>query len=202
MNKIFPALVIVFLISTCGAKPAVVIPASTTLPLTSTQQSLLTVTPDCISPEPTPKDIDRALAYTGDTFSASDWEQNYIVSESSVAVTWQNIPQGALAYLELLILPCGEDEPDSNKYDGDEYWKAIFQNYESYELAAECKLNSGLRLYQFKTQNQGFEYDIKYWEQNDTDTRVISTMIVFPVGSDSLIDDYSLQLFPTLPTCP
>jgi hypothetical protein len=203
---VFIFLAIAFFISSCG-KPVVATPTPTPPPGTSTPQiqptdkPLPTVTPACISPEPTQKDIDRALAYTGDVFSSPDWEQNYIVSENSAAVTWQNVAQGAVVYLEALIFPCGYEEPDLNKYYSDENWKAIFANYESYESVAECKSDIGLRLYQFKTQNQGFEYAIDYWVQNDTDTRVISTMIVFPVEEQALLGDYSARLFPDLPNC-
>lgn len=204
---LFLELAVAVIISSCG-KPNVAIPTSTLPPPSTftpqtqlTDKPLTTITPVCISPEPTQKDIDRALAYTGDTFSAPEWEQSYTVLENRVALTWQNIVQGAVVYLEALIFPCSYEEPDLNKYYSNENWKAIFQNYESYELVVECKMDIGLRLYQFKTQNQGFEYEIRYWVQNDTDTRVIVTMIVFPVGSELLIDDYSLRLFPNFPNC-
>jgi hypothetical protein len=205
-KHLFIFLAVAFIVSSCG-KSSVAIPTSTpplftsTPPTQPTKNPLPTVTPVCISPEPTQKDIDRALAYTGDAFSAPDWEQSNTVSENSVAVTWQNVVQGAVVYLEALIFPCSYEEPDLNKYYSDENWKAIFANYESYESIAQCRTNAGLRLYQFKTQNQGFEYRINYWVQNDTDTRVISTMIVFPAESQSLLDNYSFSLFPNLPNC-
>ncbi len=207
-RHLFIFLAIVFIVSACGM-PSVAIPTSTSTPPSSTStpqtqptdQPLSTLTPVCISPKPTQKDIDRALAYTGDAFSAAEWEQSYAVLESSVAVTWQNVVQGAVVYLEAIIFPCSYEEPDLNKYYSDENWKAIFANYESYESVAECKTNAGLRLYQFKTQNQGFEYRINYWVQNDADTRVISTMIVFPVEEQALLGDYSVRLFPDLPNC-
>jgi len=215
-KQLFIFLAAVFIVSSCGGKPNAVIPTPTPLPpftstppplLTSTPQAqptekpLPTVTPVCISRVPTQKDIDRALAYTGEVFSAPEWEQSYTVSENSVAVTWQNIAQGAVVYLEAIIFPCGYEEPDLNKYYSDENWKAIFANYESYESIAKCETSTGLRLYQFKTQNQGFEYRINYWVQNDTDTRVVSLMIVFPVEEQTLLGDYSARLFPDLPNC-
>ncbi|MCA1899218.1 MAG: hypothetical protein LDL50_00790, partial [Chloroflexi bacterium] len=62
--------------------------------------------------------------------------------------------------------------------------------------------NDGLRLYEFKTQNQGFEYGVHYWVKSDTDTRVISLMVVFPLELKDALDDYSARLFPTYPSCP
>lgn len=199
---------IVFLVSACG-KPDTVVPTSTPLPLTHTpvppakptDTPLPTVTPACISSEPTQNDIDRALTYTGDILNTSEWEMTSSILEDHVAVTWQNIVQGAVVYLEARIFPCSYEEIDLNKYYSDENWKTVFQNYESYQLSVECKMDSGLRLYQFKAQNLGFEYDARYWVQNDTDTRVIVTMLVFPVLPDSAIDEYALKLFPSLPNC-
>jgi hypothetical protein len=211
MKKFFLALVVLFLISACGGKPAAITATPTATlspPPTSTQTiqptdiPLSTVTPVCISSAPTQADINRALTYTGGTFNQPDWVQSYTVNETTVSVLWQNVPQSALVYLEAIIFPCGYEEPDLNKYFSDENWKAVFANYENYELINECRNNDGLRLYEFKTQNQGFEYEIKYWVKKDTDTRVISTMIVFPLETKLLLDEYSSMLFPDYSTCP
>jgi hypothetical protein len=200
-KQIFILLIAAVILSSCGKPPAPP-PTSTPLPpptitstprVVATNTPLPTVTPVCISSEPTQQDIDRALSYTGDTFD-SDWDQSEAALEGAYSVTWQNIVQGAVAYLEARIKPCGYEEPDLNRDFSDTNWSAIFANYESYESIAECKLNSGIRLYQFKTYNLGFEYKINYWVQ-------IVTMIVFPAESQSLLDDYSIRLFPNLPNC-
>ena len=189
------------IISSCG-KPDAATPTFITPLPTITPTIQPTVTPVCISSKPTQMDIARALAYTGEIFNAPEWQQSYDVVGDHVSVTWQNSPLGAVAYLEALILPCSYEEPDLNKRFSDENWKDIFANYESYELIDECKRDDGLRLYEFKTQNQGFEYEIRYWVENDTDTRVIVTMIVFPIESKLLLDEKSSRLFPDYSTCP
>ena len=200
---------IAIIISSCG-KTTAPPPTSTALPLPTivptetiavTNTPLPTVTPVCISPEPTQQDIDRALAFTGEAFTSSDWTQSEAALEGAYSVTWQNIVQGAVAYLEARIKPCGYEEPDLNHDFSDENWSAIFANYESYEIITQCRLDSGIRLYQFKTYNQGFEYRINYWVQNDTSNRIIVIMIVFPAESQSLLDEYSIRLFPNLPNC-
>jgi hypothetical protein len=213
MNKRFSILfLLAILLSSCG-KPAAPPPTRTPLPPTPTstpthiptarptETVLVTVTPVCISPEPTQADINRALTYTGQALTASEWERSYGVAESHVAVTWQNVGHGGLVYIEARIKPCGYEEPDLNKDFNDENWKALFANYESYQPVTECRTDTGLRLYQFKTQNQGFEYMVNYWVQSDTDTRVITTMIVFPLEEQALLWTYSAQIFPTLPNC-
>jgi len=205
-KKIFLFLAIAVMISSCGkpvaATPTSAPPPTSTPKILPTERPLPTVTPACISPNPTQADIDRALAYTSEVFSAPDWGQSYEAVDGRVSVTWQNTPLGAVAYLQALIFPCSYEEPDLNNYFSDENWEAIFANYESYELMDECKRDDGLRLYEFKTQNQGFEYRIKYWVENDTDTRVIVTMIVFPLESKLLLDEYSSMLFFNYSTCP
>jgi hypothetical protein len=194
------------IISSCGtpaiATPTLAPPPTSTPKILPTEKPLPTVTPACISPEPTQADVDRALAYIGEIFNVPEWQQSYDVVGDHVSVTWQNSPLGAVAYLEALILPCSYEELDLDKRFSDENWKSIFANYESYELIDECKRDDGIRLYEFKTQNQGFEYGIRYWVKNDTDTRVISTMIVFPLEEKLLLDEYSSMLFPNYSTCP
>ncbi|MFN8413279.1 MAG: hypothetical protein U0Z26_12900 [Anaerolineales bacterium] len=166
-----------------------------------TETASFTLTPACVSPVPAQSDIDRVLSYTGDVLASGDWTESHEVLDDRVSVTWQNIPQGAVIFLEAKIFPCGYEEPDLNQYFNEEYWNVLFQNYESHELVSQCRSEIGLRLYQFKATSQGYEYNIRYWSQSDTDTRVITTMITFPVGAESALDDYSGRLFPKLPNC-
>ena len=201
-----------FLVFACGPRPGTatptpVPPPTATLPpkppsTPTDRPAFATATPVCVSTEPTQKDIDRALSYTLEVFDSAEWEKIYTVAESRVSVTWMNNPQSAVVFLEALIFPCGYEELDLNKYYSEENWKSTFGNYESYQMVDECKTDYGLRLYEFTAQNLGFEYDIRYWVENDTSTRVITTMIVFPTESSSMLDEYSSQLFPAYTTCP
>jgi len=206
MNKpLFIFLAIAVTASSCRmpstATPTLMPPPTSTPKTQLTDKPLPTVTPICISPKPTQRDINRTLDYAAETFSGPEWVKSYTVAEGRVSVTRQNTQLGAVTYLETLIFPCSYEEPDLDKYFSDENWKAVFANYQSYELIGKCKRDDGLRLYEFKTLNQGFEYEIKYWVENDTNTRVIVTMIVFPIESKSLLDEYSSRLFPRLATC-
>jgi len=207
MNKqLFIYLAVAVLVSSCGmpvaATPTPVPQPTVTPTVPPTETPIPTAVSSCISPEATQTDVNRALSYTKKIFDGNEWSKTYDVVESRVSVTWLNDPLGAVVYLEAIIFPCGYEEPDLNKYYSDENWAAIFQNYESFELIDKCRTDNGLRLYEFKTQNQGFEYAIRYWVQNDTDKRVISTMIVFPLESELLFDEYSSMLFPDYSTCP
>jgi hypothetical protein len=158
--------------------------------------------PGCISTEPTQADIDRALDFTGGLFQAPEWEHSYHVMAGRVGVTWSNSSLGAVAYLEALIFPCGYEEPDLDAYFTDENWRIIFENYDRFEITAECKRNDGLRLYELNTKNLAFDYDTRYWAVHDTDHRIITLMLTFPIESKPLLDDISLRFFPQLPNCP
>jgi hypothetical protein len=196
-------LVLAAMLLSCGM-PGVLLSTSTPRPIQTTYPSDGThpiVPPVCISPKPTQKDIDRALAYTGTVLDSSEWKRSYAVSENRVSVTWQSSSQGAVIYLEALIFPCQYREADLDHYFIDENWKTIFLNYQSHELVDECKTSGGLRLYEFKAVSQGFNYNIHYWVASDSDTRVISTMIVFPSGSEAMLTDYATRLFTDLPSC-
>ncbi len=155
----------------------------------------------CISPEPTQDDIDRALTYTDEIFSGTEWVRSYTVESSRVSVTFAADSLNAVGFVEALIFPCGYGDPELDTFFSNENWQIIFANYESYEAISECKSGDSLRLYQFDAVEAGSDYEIKYWALNDTDTRVMGLMIVFPVESESLTDEYSSALFPDLTSC-
>ena len=201
MKKIFLTLVVLLLTSACGGKVNTAVPISSTEELPASEIDPK-VTPVCISPEPAQEDVDRALSFTDDLLSAPEWVRTYTVSDGRVSAVWSNDPLSAIAYVESLIFSCGYEEPDLNAFFSDENWQIIFANYESYEPTSACKTDTGLRLYEFKAVTAGLEYAIKYWVMNDTDTRVMGTMIVFPVESQELINEYSTALFPDLASCP
>ena len=207
MKKILFSILFLLIFSACGLSNASDSP--TPVPPTQVKPSLIvptkpelipTTTSECISTEPTQEDIDRALGFTGKLFENGQWEQSYTVMNSRVAVTWLHV-DGFLAYLEALIYPCGYEELDVDNYFSDENWKIILQNYESYTIEDECRDDSGLRLYELFVVADGVEYEMRYWAVNDTDNRVITFMLVFPLGFENLMDEYSYSLFPTLDTC-
>jgi hypothetical protein len=202
MKIIYPILVVMFL-SSCSTPPTAT-STSTISPSKTpaiTQTPLVTVTAVCIPPGPSKEDEDAALGYTGDVFDPSEWERSHVLGEEGVSVTWQNIPQSAVVFLEVIIFPCGYEEPDLNRFLDEEHWDVLFANYESYEMIDECRSDDGLRLYEFAAVSQGFDYNISYWSENDTSERIITTMLTFPFGSEDVMDEYSIALFPELPNC-
>jgi hypothetical protein len=155
----------------------------------------------CISSEPAQDDIDRALKYTDEIFSGAEWARSYTVETNRVTVTFSGEPLNALAFVEALIFQCGYSETEVDGYFNQENWDIIFVNYDSYEAVSDCRFGESLRLYQFKAMEEGYGYRINYWALNDTEWRVMGMMIVFPVESKSLMDEYSSALFPELASC-
>lgn len=209
MKRFLFAFMILFLMTACGGNnasdsPTADLPAQlppSPEPFSSSPTQADAPTPVCISFEPTRADIDRALSFTGKLFDTQDWQRTYTVATDKVSATWYSESFTSLAYLEALIFPCGYEELDLDAYFNVDTWLIIFGNYESYEYVDECRLDSGVRLYQFITVDQGFEYDVHYWVVNDTATRVISMMLVMPIESQDLIEEYSYSLFPQIPNC-
>jgi hypothetical protein len=192
--KLSLLLMVVLFLSSCEIPGAVI---STPVLPSGTQAA---DTAGCISSDPSQDDIDRALGYTDQIFSAPEWTRSYTVETNRVYVTWSSTAN-AMAFVEALIFPCGYGRTDLDNFFNAENWKIVFANYESYKAVAECKLGDVLRLYQFTAVKEGFEYDIKYWALNDTATRVMGMMIVFPTDSKSLMDEYSSNLFPQITSC-
>lgn len=202
MKIIYP-LLFAIIFSSCSTPPSTTPSAAISVSETPaiTEMPLPTLTAVCIASSPTQEDIDSVLDYSGDVFDAGEWEQSHVVNEESVSVTLQNIPLGAVAFLEAILFSCGYEEPDLNHFLDDEHWDILFANYDSYEMIDECRSDQGLRLYEFEAVSQGFDYNISYWSENDTTERIITTMLTFPFGSEDVMDEYSIALFPELPNC-
>jgi hypothetical protein len=202
MKIIYPLLLAIIL-SSCTTPPAATSPAAISVSETPsiTETPLPTVTAVCAPAGPTQEDIDSLLDYGEEMFDPAEWEQSYVVNEESVSVTLQNVPLGAVAFLEAILFACGYEEPDLNHFLDVEHWDILFANYDSYEMIDECRSDQGLRLYEFEAVSQGFDYNIRYWSENDTTERIITTMLTFPFGSEDVMDEYSIELFPELPNC-
>lgn len=165
---------------------------------TSTPEILPTVTPACISPEPTQDDIDHALGFTGPLFE--DWERSYTVSEDRVSVSWFDNSLGSVAFLEALIFPCSYEEPDLNNSFNNETWANVFASYQGYEILNECSSNR-TRLYEFNAVSADTLYAVRYWVLSDTDHRVITFMVAMAGEDFAGIDPYGYSLFPQLSNC-
>lgn len=204
MKKILFAFVVLFLIAACGTpatSEAPVLIQPSPAPGGSVLAPEESVEPACVSIDPTQEDIDRALNFTGKLFETGDWVRTYTVTDFKVSVLWLSDSLYALAFLEAQIFECGYEDPDLNAYFNEGYWQEVFANYESHEMVTECRSDSGVRLYEFDTITDGVPYLVNYWVRNDTNTRVITFMMVVPEDSFDLLDEYGYSIFPQLSNC-
>lgn len=154
---------------------------------------------DCGLAEPTEQDINDILSFSKKTFDRPGWERSYTVMPDRVAVTWLNNDLGGLAYFENLLYNCGGAYDQIDEYLSKDAFAIIFTDYDSYKETVYCQA-SELRLHQFDVINQGQPYQIRYWAEPQSDTRVYIGMLVFPIDSPHM-DEYAKSLYPQLVEC-
>ena len=154
---------------------------------------------NCGPAEPTEQDINAILSFHKKTFDKSGWERSYAVMPNRVAVTWLHNEFGGLAYFENLLYNCGGAYDYIDEYLSKDSFAIILEDYDSYEETAYCQVG-GLRLHQFDVLNQGQPYQIRYWADPQSDTRVYVTMLVFPIDNPHM-DEYAKSLNPQLIEC-
>lgn len=212
MRKSLSVLIILFM-SACNSSapstvatdvPALVPPS----PAPLTEEVSLTEAPtfnapnaSCIDTAPTQDDVERALNYTGKFFENENWLRSYTVAADRVSVFWEAPSLSAIAFLEVLIFPCGYEELDLDNFFSIDSWQIVFDAYDTYEFLGECRNDAGQRLYEFTLAVDGYVYDANYWSVNDTANRIVMMEIIFPIESEIVFDEYSYSLFPQLPNC-
>ncbi|MFZ5880241.1 MAG: hypothetical protein ACOY0R_12790 [Chloroflexota bacterium] len=156
---------------------------------------------DCGPIEPSEADVDKALAFGREAFDSTQWVKSYTVDPYKVTLTRRNDTVQAIAYTEYLIFTCGYTQEDMNNYFNDEGFSIIFADYESYALDNFCEAG-GLSLYEYSLVEEGTPFMAHYWVKQDTDTRILVYMLVFPQSNPGMMDEYSQKIFPSLSSCP
>jgi hypothetical protein len=174
--------------------------AACTLPDSSSQKPR----PDCNkTADPTDKDVQKALGYTGKIFQTSDWKRIYTVGNQRVSITWDHQTLNALAYMEYLVWDCGYTQTDLENYFSLSNFKDVFFN--SYQNPVElkrCTGADGLSLYEYSATFNGEAYSIRYWARLESPTRILTLMLSFPSKDKAIQDSLANQLFPKLVACP
>jgi len=156
---------------------------------------------DCGPYEPTEQDVEKTLEFGAKIFAPGEWIRSYTVEPYKISLTRRNDPQKSLEYVEYLIFTCGYGQSELDSYFGDEGFKVIFSDYESYAATNFCEITS-LTLYEYDLVDEGNPLLARYWVKQDSDTRILVNMLVVPETARASLDDYSRQLFPELPACP
>lgn len=156
---------------------------------------------ECGPYEPSDADVEKILTFGRESFDSTQWVKSYTVEPYKITLTRRNDPIQAIAYSEYLIFTCGYTQDDMNNYFNDEGFSIIFSDYESYSLGNFCE-TSGLSLYEYNLVDEGAPFQARYWVKQDTDTRILVYMLVFPEASSGALDQYSQKIFPSLSACP
>ncbi len=178
-----------------------------TLACTSFTEELSSIFPeaqDCKSAtEPTQRDVDYILAFTGDIFKSKEWQRSYADESMRASVTWMHANNGSLAHLSYLIFSCGYTQKDIDDYFSPQNFQEIlFSGYQNLNRTGICtQADSNLTLYEFAADYQGEKYLIRDWVKLDTPTRVLDFMLIFPQTEQAQLDAYARQVFPNLSTC-
>jgi len=158
-------------------------------------------TDSCGPIEPSDKDVQYALSFGKDLFNTAKWVKSYTVEPYKVSVSRHNDTEGSVAYLEYLMYNCGYNQTDLNNYFNDAGFNVVFGDYDTHKLAHFCEIKS-LALYEYDLVSKGENYFARYWVKQDSGTRVLVVMLVFPTDSQGTMDRYTKQLFPQLTSCP
>lgn len=151
--------------------------------------------------EPTQEDIDFTLNFGDKIFSGGDWERAYRVEAQRVSASWTSNDESSVAYLDYLIFSCGTTADELNTYFNRDYWPVLFQNYEGYEPIDSCGSLSSTKLWEFDATSSGSDYQVLYWVRQESASRVLTMFLVYPPGSETLMNAYATQMFPDLTSC-
>jgi hypothetical protein len=184
---ILAAVLLTGLLSACG-------PASSAAPSEGPSD-------ECGPYEPTEADVKKMLNFGAGAFASKDWVKNYSVDPYKITLARRNEVVQAVAYSEYLIFTCGYGQQELADYFNDEGFNIIFAGYESHVLTQFCEQKS-LALYEYDLVDEGIAFHARYWVKQDTDTRLLVFMLVFPQSNLMALDEYSKQAFPGLVTCP
>ncbi len=164
------------------------------------QQTYSGPTDECGLIEPSEEDIRFLLTIGQDLFSKPEWVKSYTVEPYKVSFTRRNDTEAAIAYGEYLMYNCGYGQAELDEYFSDAGFAIIFANYDRYTQTNFCEQGS-LALYEYDLVFEGSPYLARYWVKQQSDTRLLVLMLVFPNESRATLDTYATQLFPDLSSC-
>lgn len=153
----------------------------------------------CPDTQPSQKDIDLALHHNDKYFTSSEWKMSYSVMDYRVSVTRKNDELGAMVHFEYVIF-CEVTDSALDDYYTPDFFDIIFQYYDGHEPEKDCQSN-GLRLYEFKAQNQGLDYNARFWSEILDKNHTMETLLVFLTTDTDNLESYSKKIMPELPSC-
>lgn len=151
--------------------------------------------------QPSWRDVRFAVGFAAKFFDPEQWERTYTVEPYKTVVLRENQSIGAIAHTEYLLWNCGYTESDLDNYFSQEYFDVVFSNYDGYTMNKSCQ-EGKLSLYEFDAVSQGAPYIVRYWVKQQSKTRVLIFMLVYPRESQVALETMAGQVFPNLVSCP
>lgn len=155
----------------------------------------------CGLTQPSQRDVRFAVGFAAKLFDPNQWERSYTVEPYKTVVLRENQSLGAIAHTEYLLWNCGYTESDLDNYFSEGYFDVVFSNYDGYMMNKSCQ-EGKLSLYEFDAVSQGAPYMVRYWVKQQSKTRVLIFMLVYPRESQTALETVAGQVFPDLVSCP
>ncbi len=151
--------------------------------------------------QPSQSDVRFAVGFAAKLFDPNQWERSYTVEPYKTVVLREDQSIGAIAHTEYLLWNCGYTESDLDNYFSQGYFDVVFSNYDGYTMNKSCQ-EKKLSLYEFDAVFQGAPYVVRYWVNQQSRTRVLIFMLVYPRERQAELETMARQVFPNLVSCP
>jgi len=192
MKKTYLVISLGMLVLVCGCVAAYLL--SRYLVNQSTQYT------DCTSAKITDDDIDFVNNYRKDLFATGDWSHSFVGNPNNTYSTWTNNSTSGAVSINNFVL-CNANVEKLKAHLTDEEIAKIMGNYNKYDLTDSCQDTKRL-LYEFKAERKSKQYDVRIWvEPLKKSHHALAVVLVFPVYNSELMEKYSQDLFPELPSC-
>lgn len=148
----------------------------------------------------TQREIYTVLDFGDPVFEPELWYVSATESASRTTATWTAESLGGLAYMDYLHFDGGFTDEDMDAVFGQEWFDTSLYNYSVWRENAACDLG-GIRLHEFSLQNADIKYEMRYWIEMVSPTRVLTSFVVFPTEAQDALVDYAERLYPDANSC-
>ncbi len=147
------------------------------------------------------REIYTVLHYGDDAFDPNIWLASAEEQTDRTTATWRSANLDAVAYADFLHFEKGVKPPSFDDYFDNDWFTAVFTNYQGYKEMNRCDSSADMRLIEFSTLVNDQKYTMRYWIQRISPSRILTLFIVVPNTHADILDDYANKLFPSLVSC-
>ncbi len=152
------------------------------------------------APEIPEREIYTVLAVGEGVFEPGLWLASASEKGYLTTAEWRADSIGALAFLNYLHFDGGITPEEIQATFNRAWFEATFANYQSWQEVSNCQIED-VRLHEFSFINDNLKYDMLYWIEPISETRVQTLFLTFPEDSRELMDEYAAELYPDAIVC-